>query len=474
LQDIPRLISDHSISEVIIAVPEAPGEIIRRVVQACKKANVVSKTIPSVFEILSGSAIAQLREVKIEDLLRRGTIHIETRDVESLLSGACVMVTGAGGSIGSELCRQIAHFRPKELVLLGHGENSIFKIAGELRNRQGLISESVRIHTVIADIRDRDRMNQVFRSFRPEIVFHAAAHKHVGLMQMNVCDAVTNNVEGTRILVDLADKYDVKRLVMISSDKAVNPTGIMGVTKRVAELVVHDAAERTGKNFVAVRFGNVLGSSGSVVPIFRQQIQEGGPVKITHPEVTRFFMTIPEAVQLVLQAGTMGKGGEIFVLDMGKPIKILDLARDLIRLSGLTEGDDIKIEFIGLQKGEKMHEELFYDTEKAERSRHEKILVWNNGAGSKTISKPSSTVRHGVEGLIAAAHKGDKELVQRAFVEIVPQYHIAESEPAESDQPTVRRGIVIPILQNRRGSFDDHTQGVDGSEKGRHSDVARH
>jgi FlaA1/EpsC-like NDP-sugar epimerase len=258
---------------------------------------------------------------------------------------------------------------------------------------------------------------------------------------------------------------------MISSDKAVNPTGIMGVTKRVAEIVVHDAAERTGKNFVAVRFGKVLGSSGSVVPIFRQQIQEGGPVKITHPDVTRFFMTIPEAVQLVLQAGTMGRGGEIFVLDMGKPIKILDLARDLIRLSGMTEGDDIDIEFTGLQKGEKMHEELFYDTEKAEQSKHEKILVWNNGLGTKKVSTAASTVRQDVERLIAAAHEGDLDLVGRAFVEIVPQYSNGETGPEEYKKSVVKGGLVIPILSTRKDSFDSFHRKIDGPPEVRHSDV---
>lgn len=310
LEEIPRVLHAYKIDEVIIAMPAAPGKVIRGVIQACKNENVVSKTIPGVFEILSGSAVTQLREVKIEDLLRRGIIEIDKSDVAALLSGGRVMVTGAGGSIGSELCRQIVSFRPKELVLLGHVENSIFQIAEELRRRHGPISESVPIHTVIADIRERDRMEHVFELYRPEIIFHAAAHKHVGLMQKNIFDAVTNNVQGTQVLVELAEKHNVKRFVMISSDKAVNPTSVMGVTKRVAELVVHDAAERTGRNFVVVRFGNVLGSRGSVIPIFRRQIADGGPIKITHRDVARFFMTIPEAVQLVLQAGTMGRGGE--------------------------------------------------------------------------------------------------------------------------------------------------------------------
>ena len=445
LADIPRLINYYEVKEVIIAMPTASGKVIREVTQVCKNHNIVSKTIPSVFEILSGSAVAQLREVKIEDLLRRGVIAIDAKNVAELLSGARVMVTGAGGSIGRELCRQIVSFRPKELVLLGHGENSIFEIASELRSRHGLISESVAIHTVIADIRDRDRMSHVFSLCEPEIVFHAAAHKHVALMQKNVFDAVTNNVEGTQCLVDLADEHSVKHLVMISSDKAVNPVSVMGVTKRVAELVVHDAAERTGGNFVVVRFGNVLGSRGSVIPILRRQIQEGGPMKITHPDATRFFMTIPEAVQLVLQAGTMGKGGEVFVLDMGEPIKILDLARDLLRLSGSREGLDIDINFIGLQKGEKLHEELFYEAEKPERSSHEKIFVCRSGETTVAPHMTSFCLLKSVETLITAAHKGKMTLVFRTLSDLVPQYNDNEVMDGEGARPKVKSASVIPI-----------------------------
>jgi FlaA1/EpsC-like NDP-sugar epimerase len=443
LVEIPQLLGKYRIDEVIIAMPTAPGKVIRDVAQICKEHKIVSKTIPSVFEILSGSAVAQLREIKIEDLLRRGVIAIEEKDVADLISGGRVMVTGAGGSIGSELCRQIVSFRPKELVLLGHGENSIFQIAAELRSRHGLISESVRIHTVIADIRDEHRMESVFDLYRPEIIFHAAAHKHVGLMEKNASDAVTNNIEGTKCLVDLAEKYEVTRLVMISSDKAVNPACIMGVTKRIAELVVHDAAERTGRNFVVVRFGNVLGSRGSVVPILRQQIQEGGPVKITHPDVTRFFMTIPEAVQLVLQAGTMGKGGELFVLDMGEPIKILDLAKDLIRLSGSR--DEIGIEIVGLQKGEKLHEELFYETERPERSAHEKIFVCRDGHQTSASYVASYRLLQNVESLIAAAHAGDLNLLGHLLTQIVPQFGDEEFLNAECASLKPRSANVIPI-----------------------------
>ena len=276
--------------------------------------------------------------------------------VRAAVSGARVLVTGAGGSIGSEIVRQLRNFRPSEIILLGHGETSIFHIMKELEEHPvpGMI-----VTPVVADVRDVERMQQVFFTHRPQIIFHAAAHKHVWLMEQNLPDAVTNNVLGTRVLVNLAEKFGVRRFVMISSDKAVNPTSVMGVTKRIAELIVQDAANRTGKGFVTVRFGNVLGSRGSVVPIFKHQIDIGGPVTVTHPDVTRYFMTIPEAVHLVLQAGSIGTGGEVFVLDMGEQLKVLDVARDVIRLSGYTE-EEIGIEYTGLKPGEKMYEELFY------------------------------------------------------------------------------------------------------------------
>jgi FlaA1/EpsC-like NDP-sugar epimerase len=341
--------------------------------------------------------------------------------------------------------------RPKEIVLLDHGENSIFHVAAELKSQYGFINEPVVVHTVIADIRDRDRMDQIFRLSKPKIVFHAAAHKHVGLMEKNLIDAVTNNVLGTQVLVDLADQYNVERFVMISSDKAVNPTYIMGVTKRVAELVVRDAAQRTGKNFVVVRFGNVLGSKGSVVPIFQQQIQCGGPLLITHPKVTRFFMTIPEAVHLVLQAGTIGRGGETLVLNMGEPIKILDLAKDLLRLSGLKEGFDIDIVYSGLQKGEKMHEELFYEMEKPDLSSHKKIFICRNGdshnaavrdhsdAGIKG-SKESSAVIRDIHLLVGAARTGQVDLVYHFLKKIVPQYNGDECSTMNPNAQEFRDG----------------------------------
>ncbi len=295
--------------------------------------------------------------------------------VNELVRGKVVLVTGAGGSIGSELCRQISKAQPEKLILLGHGENSIFEIQNELRDefRDGRIQVES-IVPVIADVRDWPRLRQIFALYHPHVVFHAAAHKHVPLMEANPIDAMTNNILGTHFLLEICQHYQVERFVLISTDKAVNPVNVMGVTKRVAELLVLDAAQRSGRPYVAVRFGNVLGSRGSVVPFFKKQIDAGGPVTVTHPEVARYFMTIPEAVQLVLQAATLGKNGDIFMLEMGEPVKIVDLARDLIRLSGLKPDEDIKIIFTGLRPGEKLKEELFQSHEIHTPTEHKKIL----------------------------------------------------------------------------------------------------
>jgi FlaA1/EpsC-like NDP-sugar epimerase len=432
LSRLGEFVKAWRIHEVVIAMPTAPGRVVREVVQACQRAGVRSKTIPGLFEILRGTArVAQLRDIQLEDLLRRGTISTDTRRVASLIHGARVLVTGAGGSIGSELCRQIRDFGPAEMLLLGHGENSIFGIAAELSEhaRAGLI-----IRPIIADIRDRERLEDVFRIYKPEVIFHAAAHKHVNLMETNVADAVTNNVLGTRTLVDLAARYNIRRFVMISSDKAVYPTSVMGVTKRIAELVVQDAARRTGKSFVTVRFGNVLGSRGSVVPTFKRQIEHGGPVTVTHPEVRRYFMTIPEAVQLVLHAAALGEGGEVFVLDMGEQLRLVDMARDLIHLSGYEVGRDIEIVFTGLRPGEKMYEELFYADDKVEKTVHEKIFVSRDtGLHSSqffeqdpgTLDRPlhESPLWLETNTLIEAAAQGSVHVVTRLLRALVPQYN---------------------------------------------------
>jgi FlaA1/EpsC-like NDP-sugar epimerase len=329
-----------------------------------------------------------------------------------------VLVTGAGGSIGSELCRQILCCNPASLILLGHGENSIFEISEELKAQAA--AADVELVSVIAGIRFSDRMCTVFEKYRPQIIFHAAAHKHVPLMESNPVEAITNNVGGTRNLLEAAMAYDIERFVMISTDKAVNPTSIMGASKRVAELLVNDAAQRTGRPYVAVRFGNVLGSRGSVVLTFKKQIAAGGPLTVTHPEMKRYFMTIPEAVQLVLQAAALGQGGEVFVLDMGEPVKIADLARDLIELSGLEVGRDIEIVFTGLRPGEKLFEELFISGEIYARTAHQKIFVANGGAAMRAANGERQ-ITEGVDALIEAAQRGNEKALRGLLKGLIPE-----------------------------------------------------
>ena len=434
-EQIPVAILERGAVEVIIAMPTASGHTIRQILEICQRAEVPARTVPGIYDILSGQAsVSQIREVEIEDLLRRDPVQIDAADVNRLIQGRRVLVTGAGGSIGSELCRQIARAGPELLILLGHGENSIFHIHGELQ-----AWAPCELACVIADIRHRPSLEQVFRQHRPKLVFHAAAHKHVPLMEANLCEAVSNNVLGTRCLVEAAEAHGVDHFVLISTDKAVNPSSVMGVTKRVAELLVHQAAQRTGACFAAVRFGNVLGSRGSVINLFKRQIAHGQTVTVTHPEMRRYFMTIPEAVQLVLQAAALGAGGEVFVLDMGEPVRIVDLALDLIRLSGLTPrvrvGDgpvrgeedgnwDIEVAFTGVRPGEKLSEELFIPGEEYGRTRHEKILAAHNGY----LPEASAAFEARVEALIAGAREGDEGAVRRLLQQIVPEYR-PEGEP---------------------------------------------
>ena len=440
---IPLLVREHHVEQVIIAMPSAAGKAIREIVGICDAAGVRARIIPGMYELLAGRvSLQQIRDVQIEDLLRRAPVQIDAAQVATLVHGKRVLVSGAGGSIGSELCRQIARLGPAELVLLGHGENSIFDVHNEmLRSRgageqesgdaSGFTHHALRITPVIADIRDAGRLAAVFAAHRPELVFHAAAHKHVPLMEDNVEDAITNNVLGTRNLVEASVAAGVSHFVLISTDKAVNPSSVMGATKRAAELIVQDAAQRTGRAFVAVRFGNVLGSRGSVVPFFQRQIAAGGPVTVTHPEVKRYFMTIPEAVQLVLQAAALGLGGEIFVLDMGEPVRIVDLARDLIRLTGLEPDRDIEIRYTGLRPGEKLFEELFGADEAYGQTQHEKIFVYRNGnsaaaaeahVGHRQVARDASSLASQLDALIFAAQQGDASAVRSRLSEVVPEY----------------------------------------------------
>lgn len=370
--DIPEIVENHHIEEIIIAIPSATRGEISEIVKICKNTGAVLKMMPRIDDLISGRvSLSRVREVSVEDLLGRDPIVTDLDGIMSYVEHKVVLVTGAGGSIGSELCRQIASYYPGRLLLLGHGENSIYTIEMELKKN----FPDLRYDTIIADIQDTERMDQVFKKYRPQVVFHAAAHKHVPLMERNPAEAVKNNVFGTKNVADCADRYGVDRFVLISSDKAVNPTSVMGTTKRIAEMYIQSLNVRSDTKFVAVRFGNVLGSRGSVIPYFKQQIKEGGPVTVTHPDMVRYFMTIPEAVQLVLQAGSFAKGGEIFVLDMGSPVKILTLAEDLIRLSGYEPYAEIDIAFTGIREGEKLFEELLTDEENATATHHNRIFI---------------------------------------------------------------------------------------------------
>ncbi len=356
LTDLAQVLDTYQVDEVVIAIPTAPGRVVRLVADVCRLKSVPFRTMPGIYELLGGKvSVSRLREVDITDLLRREPARIQEDRIGKELGGRSILVTGAGGSIGRELCRQIARWGPSELILLGHGENSIFEALIELRES----FPSLAIRPVIADVRDLPRLQAIFSRYHPQVVFHAAAHKHVPLMEVNIEDAVTNNILGTRNLVETALAWDVERLVMISTDKAIRPANVMGATKRMAEMIVLNAAGRSGRPYCVVRFGNVLGSRGSVVPLFKRQIARGGPVTVTHPDMKRYFMTIPEAVHLVLQAASMGEDGETFVLNMGQQIRILDLAEDLIRLSGLEPGKDIEIVFSGVRSGEKLSEDLW-------------------------------------------------------------------------------------------------------------------
>ena len=435
LADLPSLISRLGVDEVIIAMTKARGSIVRRVVQAASDAGIQARTIPGFDDLISGRVnVSALRRVEIQDLLRRDPIVTDLGTVRELATGHTVLVTGAGGSIGSELCRQIAALEPSTLVAVDHSENQIFEIDRELRQRFPKLA----LISIIADIRDASRVHAIVGRHRPHAIFHAAAHKHVPLMEENMVEAVTNNVGGTRNVVDAALDADTAHLVNISTDKAVRPTSIMGVTKRIAEKIVANAATTENRNFVSVRFGNVLGSRGSVIPTFLKQIAEGGPVTVTHPEMRRYFMTIPEAVQLVLQAGALSSGGELFVLDMGEMLKIADLARDLIRLSGLEEGVDITIEYSGVRPGEKLYEEVLFGGEDVRPTNHPKVL---RALGHASESDPTASV----EALIraAVAQPATDGYLRDLLRTLVPEFarEDARTDPKLRPSPAIGVGV---------------------------------
>lgn len=405
-KDIPRVVKNHGIDKIIIAMPSASGEVIREIVGICKQTGVELRIMPGVFDVISGQLdTKEIRQVQVEDLLGREPVTVDLEDVAGYLTGETVLITGGGGSIGSELCRQVVRFNPAKLVIVGHGENSIFEIEQELRSE----NPGLDLATEILDIKDRDKVLLVFQKYKPGVVFHAAAHKHVPLMEKNPEEALKNNVMGTANLAEAADAVKVKTFVLISTDKAVNPTSVMGATKRVAEMVIQSMDKRSDTKFVAVRFGNVLGSRGSVIPTFKRQIEKGGPVTVTHPDMVRYFMTIPEASQLVIQAGSMAQGGEIFILDMGQPVKIVDLARDLIRLSGFEPDVDIKIKFTGIRPGEKLYEELLTAEEGTSATKHKRIFV----------AKPNNINVSELEELIHTIRERGSYLTREEVIELL-------------------------------------------------------
>ena len=408
--ELVKIASEKGIDEIIIAMPSVKGKEIKAIINICKETNCKLTILPGLYEIIEGKvSISQLRPVDIEDLLGRDPVKLDTTAVKEYLAGKIVLITGAGGSIGSEIVRQVAKMQPKKLLLLGKGENSIYEITQELK----INSPEVKTVPIIADIRDKERIKAIMDYFKPQVVFHAAAHKHVPLMEYQPAEAVRNNILGTKVVADEAAAHNVETFVMISTDKAVNPTSVMGCTKRVAEMYVQSMNKNSGTRFVAVRFGNVLGSRGSVIPLFKKQIAKGGPVTVTHPDMKRYFMTIPEASQLVLQAGAMAKGGEVFVLDMGEPVRIYDLAKDLITLSGLIPDKDIEIKITGLRPGEKLFEELLSAEDGTEKTTHKKIFT----ARIKEIDKA------GLDKEISKILEiTDGEEVVAALQKIVPTY----------------------------------------------------
>ena len=416
VEQLPKICEEHKIEEIAIAMPSASPQQLRRVIQVCEGIKIKFQTVPSITDIASGKLrVSHIRPVEIGDLLGkfgREEVQLDMDLIEAFAKDKIIMVTGAGGSIGSEMCRQLCNYNPKLLLLIEQAENPLFYIERELRKQFA----EVNIKAIICNITDKTRVDEVFGEYKPQVVIHAAAHKHVPLMELNATEAIKNNIMGTQIVADVADNYGTANFVMISTDKAVNPTSMMGSSKRIAEMYIQDLSRTSETHFVTVRFGNVLGSDGSVVPIFKKQIDEGGPVTVTHPEMKRYFMTIPEASQLVLQAASMGKGGEIFVLDMGEPVKIVDLARQLITLSGFRPGEDIEMIFTGPRSGEKLFEELSIEGEDMQRTRHPKISIWKN------IPMDRDRLRAGINELVTIAKTHTYSDIARKIKELVPEY----------------------------------------------------
>ncbi len=410
---IPEMVQKKNIKEIVIAMPSIDRLQIREIVSICSETKCKLKIVPGVYEVLDGKvSINRIRDVKIEDLLGREPVKVNLEEISGYIKDKVVLVTGGGGSIGSELCRQIARFEPKELLIFDISENNVYSLEFDLSS----LYPDLKYMALIGSVRDRARLEYIFDKYRPNVVFHAAAHKHVPLMELNATEAIKNNVFGTLNVAEMADKFNAERFILISTDKAVNPTNIMGASKRIAEIIILMMSIKSRTVFSAVRFGNVLGSDGSVIPLFKKQIEKGGPVTVTHPEVTRYFMTIPEAVQLVIQAGAMAEGGEIFILDMGEPVKIADLARDMIRLSGLEPGVDIEIEYIGLRPGEKLYEELLLNEEGITATKYKKIYIAKPGFSDReAFEKELAKLKE----LIFNSNAEVKEIIKR----LVPNYN---------------------------------------------------
>jgi FlaA1/EpsC-like NDP-sugar epimerase len=425
---VPGLVKELSIDEIIIAIPSAEGKVIREIVQICKKTSAQVRILPGILRNTSINLFRNLRQVQMEDLLRREPVRVDMQQISPYIFGKTVLVTGAGGSIGSELCRQIIELKPARLILVDNSENGLFEIESELQQRE----LCVEIDAQLASVVSQERMEQIFSRFRPQVVFHAAAYKHVPMMEKHPADAIINNVSGTRVTAELSDRYGAEIFILISTDKAVNPTSVMGASKRIAEMVVKDINRNSKTRFAVVRFGNVLGSRGSVVPTFMKQIERGGPVTVTDPAMKRYFMTIPEAVLLVIQAGSMAEGGEIFVLDMGEPVLIDDLARDLIQLSGFEPDKDIQIVYTGIRPGEKLYEELFTDREGLAATAHERIFISKKELDEKYIDLSKT-----ISAMLARSIRGPQEVV-KMVKELVPEFR-RDNIPETTLQPEKER-----------------------------------
>jgi FlaA1/EpsC-like NDP-sugar epimerase len=415
------------IEQILIAVPSANGDEIRRIVEACRKSGTAYKILPGIGELIDGRvSVKLLRDISYEDLLGRSPVHLNVKDIRKYLDGKTILITGCGGSIGSELCRQVVKYQPRSLILLDSSEANLFNIQMEMQNE----NYCRHCEAILGRVQDETLMHDIFEKHKPEVVFHAAAYKHVPMLEKNPWQAVFNNIIGSRVVMEMAVKHHVDRFVLVSTDKAVRPTNVMGASKRVTELIMQ-CQQGNGTRFMAVRFGNVVGSSGSVIPLFRRQIEKGGPVTVTHPEMNRFFMTIPEASQMILQAGTMGEGGEIFILRMGTPVKIADMARDLIRLSGKEPDVDIKIVYTGLREGEKLYEELIAVGEDVLPTGHEKVMVLRSNSHFNGAKNPQEAGKHlyrELDDLAKIAARHDAKGIKIKLKEIVPEYIPQENE----------------------------------------------